>query len=520
MKKLEPVTKETMQIHVGSIVYAEEKNELILTSSLGHGGMGQVFSAVDNTDESTWAVKVLPSSSESGTDFQALANEFKLAKDINHKNVIRYRYYHDGTSYPELPPYLIIEFAPEGDLDRLIHRGNSSGNFLSNDELENIFNQLIDGIEAINEKLFHRDLKPANILLSGDLVKISDFGLAKFADEATRTLTFKYWGSRPYMAPELFMGESFILQSEIYALGVVFFELATFTIPIEPETDSPDAWKKAHMSGTPKDMKSLNQSISSELQQVIGKMILKAPEARFKTWDEVRQALRRVENNEPSVNVDGLLNKRLQRDRQEQEEALARAKAKEEVETFDENIYWKFDNYIIAEVNKIVASFNAKYQGGQLLLQKLDRGSYTLTTPSEQDIEIYIKPLNQNENRRIIYMNSLCQENPIPKEITTPYTIGDKDILAWGYCCASDSNGFNILLLQSPTDSSPQWYTLQGRRHPMYADPAYQYRKEPFAFHLHELPKAAGRINVVWAVSETLAPFDVNLMVPVLEDLI
>ncbi|MBR7513174.1 protein kinase family protein, partial [Mycobacterium tuberculosis] len=73
---------------------------------------------------------------------------------------------------------------------------------LSEDECLGIFYQLIDGIEAINAELVHRDLKPENILIDRGVFKISDFGLAKIAEDKTRTKTFKGWGTPPYIAPE------------------------------------------------------------------------------------------------------------------------------------------------------------------------------------------------------------------------------------------------------------------------------------------------------------------------------
>src|SRR5581483_9311749 len=84
--------------------------------------------------------------------------------------------------------------------------------------------QMLEGLKALHTKTVHRDLKPENILLSSETLKIGDFGLAKFVDEATRTLTFKGSGTPRYMAPEVWTGQHVVPATDLYALGVLFFE--------------------------------------------------------------------------------------------------------------------------------------------------------------------------------------------------------------------------------------------------------------------------------------------------------
>lgn len=80
---------------------------------------------------------------------------------------------------------------------------------------------------AINAELVHRDIKPENILVSNDVLKISDFGLAKIASESTRTMSFKGYGTIPYIAPEAWNSDKNTIQMDIYSMGIVFYELAT-----------------------------------------------------------------------------------------------------------------------------------------------------------------------------------------------------------------------------------------------------------------------------------------------------
>ena len=88
---------------------------------------------------------------------------------------------------------------------------------------------IAQGARAINEKLVHRDIKPDNILIEGKTLKIGDFGISKFVDESTRLQTFKGGQHIAYMAPEGWVGEANTFKLDVYAVGLVFFEILALT---------------------------------------------------------------------------------------------------------------------------------------------------------------------------------------------------------------------------------------------------------------------------------------------------
>ena len=105
---------------------------------------------------------------------------------------------------------------------------------------------LIDGMEAVNAKMLHRDLKPDNILMDGDIPKIADFGLSKLVGAATRSMTFKGGQHMLYMAPEGWKLDKNEIQIDMYALGIVLYEIAALKFPYKVPAD-PNQLRDMHL---------------------------------------------------------------------------------------------------------------------------------------------------------------------------------------------------------------------------------------------------------------------------------
>ncbi|WP_277669087.1 serine/threonine-protein kinase [Caproiciproducens galactitolivorans] len=214
-----------MIVTEGTKLFDESNNSYIIDSVIGHGGFGIVYKAYRESDKKPFAIKTMLSSFESEQDYFSFKNEVKSAIEINSEYVINYEYVHDGNVFNKLPPYIIMEFANQGTLTNLFNVHVRKGEFFTNSELKEVFNQLAVGMLEINKKLVHRDIKMDNILLSNEKVKISDFGLSKFVNESTRTMTFKGYGSVLYVAPEAWKNEKNTIQMDIYSMGIVFYQL-------------------------------------------------------------------------------------------------------------------------------------------------------------------------------------------------------------------------------------------------------------------------------------------------------
>ena len=147
-----------MIITIGSKVKDGEGNTYTLTEELGHGGFGCVYKAECEADKSVYAVKTLLYSFGDEATAASFKNEVKISSEVSGEHVIHYIYAHDGDEYPELPPYIIMEYAEGGTLADQIEERKKTNSPYSKEELRNLFLQLVDGMKYINKKLVHRYL--------------------------------------------------------------------------------------------------------------------------------------------------------------------------------------------------------------------------------------------------------------------------------------------------------------------------------------------------------------------------
>src|SRR3954469_24383173 len=194
---------------------------------LGRGGMGEVYRAEDLTLDQPVALKFLPGVVAAGDARLAqFHNELRVARQVSHKNVCRL--YDLGES--EGRRFLTMEYVDGEDLSSSLRRFGR----IPPDKALQIARQLCAGVTAAHEKgVLHRDLKPANVMLDGNGdVRITDFGIATAAADAGAEIA----GTPQYMAPELFTGQRASIQSDLYALGLILFEVFTGTRAYEAKT--------------------------------------------------------------------------------------------------------------------------------------------------------------------------------------------------------------------------------------------------------------------------------------------
>ncbi len=196
----------------GTTVFDKEGNEYLVEQLIGTGGFGQVFKIKAKIDGEIYALKTLSFGFSDGMHLESFLNEGNAATLIAHDNVVRYLYFHDGKQYKELPPYIIMEYTPDGTLEDYTKKNAIADRLIDNSDLKGLFIQLIEGMKVINSRLIHRDIKPSNILLFGDILKIADFGLSKIVEDNTRTMTFKGGGTCMYMSPEAWKLEKNTIQ--------------------------------------------------------------------------------------------------------------------------------------------------------------------------------------------------------------------------------------------------------------------------------------------------------------------
>lgn len=187
---------------------------------LGKGGMGEVYRADDLTLDQAVALKFLPESVAADLErLERFLNEVRVARQVSHPNVCRL--YDIGQV--EGQHFISMEYIDGEDLASLLRRIGR----LPNDKALEIARQMCAGLAAAHEKgVLHRDFKPANIMIDGQgKVRIADFGLARSAQDQRDPKSIE--GTPAYMAPEQFTGKGESVQSDVYSLGLVLYEMFT-----------------------------------------------------------------------------------------------------------------------------------------------------------------------------------------------------------------------------------------------------------------------------------------------------
>jgi serine/threonine-protein kinase len=253
-----------------------------IVSLLGRGGMGEVYRTDDLKLGQAVALKFLPKDlADDSRRLQAFHDEVRLARQISHPNVCRV---HD-IGEVEGRHFLSMEYIDGEDLRGLLRRIGR----LPKDKGIEIARQLCAGLSAAHEKgVLHRDLKPANIMLDGrGQVRITDYGLARSIGEGDRSREIA--GTPAYMAPEqLSRGETSI-QSDLYSLGLVLYEV--FTGRRVHEFGSIAELTRAHEESSVTPPSSVAEDVDPALEQVILRCLEKDPRDRPRSARAVAAAL-------------------------------------------------------------------------------------------------------------------------------------------------------------------------------------------------------------------------------------
>jgi len=260
---------------------------LELVRRIGQGRFGEVYLATDSNSGRQFAVKFPQSVLLDSDESIAFKNDLDKAGRVRHPNVVEVVYVSPNSQ----PPYLVMEYVDGGTLQSELGRRAASRDQLQFDQVRRWFGNLLDGIEAINAVLLHRDIKPDNILIDGGNLKIADFGLAKILDAATRTQTFREVGAMAYLAPEGWRGETNTIHRDMYAVGLVLFEIATleYGLPV-PADRSGDQWKETHLFKRPKRLTDSRSDLPAAVEQLLLRLVAKRAQDRFATWAGVKQA--------------------------------------------------------------------------------------------------------------------------------------------------------------------------------------------------------------------------------------
>lgn len=252
----------------------------LLKDLIGQGGMADVYLAEDTILKRTVAVKVMRSSLTGDSIYVTrFHREASAAASLSHKNIVEiYDVGEDGDDY-----YIVMEYVPGQTLKELIHKRGA----LHYVEAVDILKQVVSATaKAHSMGIVHRDLKPQNILVTDSgVVKIADFGIASIQSLSQVTQTDTIMGSLHYLAPEIARGEKATAQSDIYALGIVFYELLRGDVPFNGESPVNIALK--HMRDDIPSVCQFNPSIPQSVENIIIKATAKNIKDRYQTAQDM-----------------------------------------------------------------------------------------------------------------------------------------------------------------------------------------------------------------------------------------
>ncbi|HSJ55819.1 MAG TPA: protein kinase [Anaerolineae bacterium] len=266
--------------------------EYKIVSEIGRGGMGVVYRAYEPSLDRHVAIKVLPPERSINEAFLArFQREARAVAMLRHPNIVVIHHVGEdrGTHY------LVMELLEGRTLKEVIDEGP-----LPPERALQIIQQVASALDhAHQHRVVHRDVKPANVFvgtstsMAGEHVTLTDFGIAKAATEAeSLTRTGTLMGTPQYMSPEQAAGEETDHRADLYALGVVLYEMLTGRVPFQAPT--PHAVLHQIIYEAPPAPRAVNPSLSPAIEAVILQAIAKQPEERFQDGASMALALRRA----------------------------------------------------------------------------------------------------------------------------------------------------------------------------------------------------------------------------------
>lgn len=288
-----------MPVKIGTLIDGRYR----ITARVGHGGMAEVYEANDIINKRVVAIKlILEKVMKDPLNLHRFENEATIAASLNHPNIVKV--YNHGTV--DGIPYIANEFIKGQNLKEAL----DFRSFLPLQEALDYMIQLSDALYyAHQHSIIHRDVKPDNIYLMSDgTIKLGDFGIAQI-NNATISPKEKseIVGSVYYLAPEITRGHPASAQSDIYSLGITFFELLTghvpFSKPIPADADSQKVQKilteiaVMHANERFPSIKRYLPNCPKEVERIIAKCVKKNPKERYKDARELNSDLLDLKNH-------------------------------------------------------------------------------------------------------------------------------------------------------------------------------------------------------------------------------
>jgi len=305
---------------------------------IGVGGMANVYHCYDTIDAREVAIKILKDEFLDNEDFiRRFKNESKAIAVLNHPNIVRVY----DVSFGDMIQYIVMEYIDGITLKEYIDMQG----VLDWKETVHLTTQILKALQHAHENgIVHRDIKPHNIMLLQDgTIKVTDFGIARFSSNATRTMTEQAIGSVHYIAPEQARGEKTDGKTDIYSVGVMMYEMLTGTLPFDG--DSAVSVALMQLQAKARLPREINPNIPEGLEEITMKAMQKNPDDRYHSALEMLSDIERFRLN-PGIRFDYQYNDgspRAEKPRTGESKRTRSVQQKPEEESAPENLYYDDD---------------------------------------------------------------------------------------------------------------------------------------------------------------------------------
>src|SRR6266481_9470418 len=272
-----------------------------LQERLGHGGMAEVWKALDTQLQRYVAIKLLHANLQADPEFvKRFQQEAQAIASLRHPNIVQIHDFQVSQSSESDSPtaYMVMSYIEGQTLANYIANTSARGRIPSPGEIVNLFTSISLAVDYAHQKgMIHRDIKPANILLDkrntarnpmGEPI-LSDFGLAKVLNVASQTVTGAVMGTPLYISPEQVQNRPVSPQTDLYALGVVLYEIFTGVPPFRGE--SLTGIMMQHLIAIPAEPHTINPNLPPALSRVLLKSMAKNPQERYSSASAMTAAV-------------------------------------------------------------------------------------------------------------------------------------------------------------------------------------------------------------------------------------
>lgn len=363
---------------------------------IGVGGMANVYHCYDTIDDREVAIKILKDEFLDNEDFiRRFKNESKAIAVLNHPNIVRVY----DVSFGDMIQYIVMEYIDGITLKEYIEMQQ----VLDWKETLHLTTQILTALQHAHENgIVHRDIKPQNIMLLQDgTIKVTDFGIARFSSNATRTMTEQAIGSVHYIAPEQARGDKTDGKTDIYSVGVMMYEMLTGKLPFDG--DSAVSVALMQLQTTAQRPRQVNPDIPAGLEEITIKAMQKTPDSRYHSAVEMLSDIERFRLN-PSINFEY----KYFEDKPGYSDAVKKSKKTQEPENYGDNQEYYDDSPVKSPVlsaikGVIIAAVIALIVFGGMALYT----GYTSSQPKEEIVPgfvgLTISEANSLNNGRFVF---------------------------------------------------------------------------------------------------------------------